>query len=170
MAGGPARDIRLGHHRAGRGVCRRARPQGHAARGAPLDARRHRAQLHLARLPVPNLCPSSHRPDDARDRHGDVLRPGAVQGASSRRRRRGECRHAHRLDDGARARGCAAGGGDTPSAGAGLRRSVRLARRWAPRAVSLGHRRDEPLQRPRLAPEHRIRRGGRRQRTTRDRR
>ena len=49
-----------------------------------------------------------------------------------------------------------------PPARAGLRRSLRLARRRPPRPVSLGHRRDEPLQRARVAPEHRVRRGGRR--------
>ena len=45
---------------------RRARPQGDAARGAALDARRHRAQLHLARLPLPHLRAADRRPDDAR--------------------------------------------------------------------------------------------------------
>ena len=50
----------------GGGVRRRARAQSDAARGAPLDARRHRAELHLARLPLPHLRPSGRRPDDAR--------------------------------------------------------------------------------------------------------
>ena len=53
----------LRHHRARGRVRRRARPQGDAARGAALDARGHRARLHLARLPVPHVRASGDRPD-----------------------------------------------------------------------------------------------------------
>ena len=67
-----------------RRVRRRARPQGHAARGAPLHARRHRARLHLARISVPHLRASDRRPDDVRHRDPHLLRPRAVQGTHSR--------------------------------------------------------------------------------------
>ena len=55
VAGGPARHVRLRGSSSWRRVRRRARAQGDAARGAALDARRHRARLHLARLPVPHV-------------------------------------------------------------------------------------------------------------------
>ena len=163
VAGGTARDVRLRDHRARVGVCRGTGPQGHAPRRAPLDARRHRAQLHLARVPLPHLRTPRDRPDDAGDRDADVLRAGTVQGTSAGRCGGGRRGHAHRVDDRPRPGRDATCRGHAPPAGTALRRFVRLAQRRAPRAVSLGHRRDEPLQRARVAAEHRVgRSGGRR--------
>ena len=49
-------------------VClrRRARAQGDAAGGAPLDPRGHRPGVHLARLSLPHLRASGRGADDAR--------------------------------------------------------------------------------------------------------
>ena len=75
-------------HRARGGVRRRASAQGHAARSPALDACRHRPGLHLARLPVPHIRASGGRPHDARHRPPHLFRPRAIQGPSTRRRRR----------------------------------------------------------------------------------
>ena len=87
VAGGPRRDALLPASSSWRRAFVAERvAQGDAARGAALDARRHRARLHLARLSLPHLRPPDRRPDDARRRDADVLRPRALQGTPARRR------------------------------------------------------------------------------------
>ena len=140
---------------------RRADPQGDAARRAALDARRHRPHLHLARLPLPHLRAAARRPD-RRSRSCMLVYFGRVR---------------------VQAAACPAGWSRSPSAPCSP--GSRASRRWAPRRdggsrfyppmpvlgdlvaalageladLPLGDPADGPVQRHRLAAEHRVGRG-----------
>ena len=136
----------------GRAVAERIRKATPRARS--FHARRHRAQLHLAWLPLPHVRASADWFDDAGDRDADLLRPRQLRGAVAGRRDCGRAQDADRV-----AHGHCAAARARPARELHLpvpirARSARVDPRRPPVAVALGDRRDEPLQRARLAPEH----------------
>ena len=132
-----------------------------AARRAALDARRHRARP--SSRSASSSGPSRGRSSASTtlgDRPAHLLRTASASGAGSpaaswrsRSARRSPGPPASRRS--ARA----PPGAGLPSSGAGARRPLRGARRRHLGRLPLGHPADGALQRRRLAPEHRVRRG-----------
>ena len=160
VAGRTGRHARLRPDRARAGAGRRPRAPGHAARRPALHPGRHRTRLHLAGLLLPHLRATHRRARDARHRAGHLLRTRPLAGRPAGWPGRGGRRHPAGLADGRRAGRDAAAVAWAPSAGGGAGRPRGRSRRPPPDRVLLGHPADEPVQRHRLAAEHRERRGG----------